>query len=134
MPRTAITDLSTYVGKDATPTQERFADWIEAETGIQFGTQKERTAFRDGVRLAKALVMRYQASDANKEATAQEKAERAAAAEKSAAEPKPDKAAKAAKSAAAPAEEAAPAVPATRGRRGKAAKAATAPATADAPF
>lgn len=131
MPRQPIEDLSVYLDKEPTTTQERFADWIVDETGITFSTQKEMTAFREGVRLAKALVMRYQASDANKEATKAEKLEKAAA--RAAAPAKAPKA-KAEKPAAAPAAEAAPAPAApakkARGRRGAAAPAAG----ADAPF
>lgn len=142
MPREPITDLSVYKDKPATPMQEHFADWIVEEVGIVYGTQKELDAFRNGVRLAKALVMRFQASDASKEASAELKAERearraeqeaAAAAAETAPEPevKPAKAVKSTKAAAAqPAAAAAPVKPpTTRGRRGSAA----APKV-DAPF
>lgn len=150
MAREPITDLSVYKDKPATPMQESFADWIVDEVGIVYGTQKELDAFRNGVRLAKALIMRYQASDASKEASAEIKAERdaaraqreqeraAAAAEATEAEAAPAapakaapaaKATKATKAAAAkaapPAETAKP--PATRGRRGAAAPKVDAP-------
>lgn len=130
MPREPITDLSVYKDKAATPMQERFADWIVAEVGVTFATKAAEAAFFDGVRLAKALIMRYQASDDSKAASAEVKAERearraeqeqaaAAAAEAAPAEEtKPAKPVKATKTApaAAPAAPAKP--PATRGRRG----------------
>lgn len=129
MPRQPIEDLSVYADREPTAAQEHFADWIVEKVGVAYPTQKEMTAFRNGVRLAKALVMRHQASDENKEFTAQQKASRAAAAAAA-----PAKAAKAAPAAAAPAEEApaaaaAPAKKAARGRRGRAAA-----GSADAPF
>lgn len=148
MAREPITDLSVYKDKAATPMQEAFADWIVDEVGIVYGTQKELDAFRNGVRLAKALIMRFQASDASKEASAELKAERQAAraqaeqeraaaqeADEAPAAPakataaKATKATKAAAAKAAPAEAApaAKAAPATRGRRGAAPK-------VDAPF
>jgi hypothetical protein len=133
MPRTAITDLTTYADKAPTLAQERFADWIIEQVGLTFATKKEEAGFRDGVRLAKALMMRYQASDENKAANAEERAARnAAAAAAPAAEPKPAK--KAAAKAAPAAAPAAPAkaAPAKRGR--KPAAAATADPTQDAPF
>jgi cytoskeletal protein RodZ len=132
MPRQPITDLTTYANKPATTLQERFADWIIEEVGVVFSTQKEMTAFRDGVRLSKALIMRYQASDANKEATAAEKAERESAAP---AEEAPKPAKKAAPAKAAPAAKPVPAKAAPAAKRGrKPAAAATADPTTDAPF
>lgn len=145
MPREPITDLSVYKDKVATPMQERFADWIVEQVGVTFATKAAEAAFYDGVRLAKALIMRYQASDASKEASAELKAEReerraaaeaaavaaAEATEAPAEEAKPAKATKAAKAAAPAAAAAAPAkaAPATRGRRG-----AAATPKVDAPF
>lgn len=129
MPRQPIEDLSVYADKEATPAQEHFTDWIVEKVGITFATQKEMVAFREGVRLAKALVMRHQASDENKEFTASQKASRAAAA---AAAPAKAPKAKAAPAAAVEEEEEAPAPKATkaaRGRRGRAAQGG-----ADAPF
>lgn len=129
MPRQPIEDLKVYAEKEATPAQEHFTDWIVEKVGITFATQKEMVAFREGVRLAKALVMRHQASDENKEFTAEQKRARAAAAAAA-----PVKAAKPAAAAPAETEEApapaAPAKPAKRGRRG----AAPAGSKADAPF
>lgn len=130
MPRTPIEDLSVYADKEATPAQEHFTDWIVEKVGITFATQKEMVAFREGVRLAKALVMRHQASDENKEFTASQKASRAAAV--AAAPAKAPKAPKAAPAAAVEEEEEAPApkpAKAARGRRGRAAA-----GSADAPF
>lgn len=128
MPRTPIEDLSVYADKEATPAQEHFTDWIVEKVGITFATQKEMVAFREGVRLAKALVMRHQASDENKEFTASQKASRAAAVAAA-----PAKAPKAAAAPAAPAEEEeAPAPKATKAARGRRGRAAA--GSADAPF
>ena len=129
MPRQPIEDLSVYADKEPTPAQEHFTDWIVEKVGVAYPTQKEMNAFRNGVRLAKALVMRHQASDENKEFTAQQKASRAAAAAAT-----PTKATKAAAAAPAPATEEAPAaaVPAKKAARGRRGRAAA--GSADAPF
>lgn len=130
MPRQPIEDLSVYADREPTAAQEHFADWIVEKVGVTFSTQKEMNAFREGVRLAKALVMRHQASDENKAFTAQQKAARAAAAAAA-----PAKAAKAAKAApAAPAEEEAPAAPAAKATKPAAKRRGRAAQTADAPF
>lgn len=137
-------DYTGYATKPPTSLQARFPDWLFEKTGITFGTVKEEKAFREGVRLATALRMEFQASPENREATAKERAERAEAksapaeAAPAPAPAKPVKAAKAAKAAkpapapAAPAEAAAaPAKPTRGGRRGP--RPATTP-SADAPF
>lgn len=64
MPRQPITDLTEYADKPATENQERFAEWILEVTGKEFSTQKEIAAFKEGVRLAKVLVMKFQAAHA----------------------------------------------------------------------
>lgn len=131
MPRTAITDLSVYKDKEATPLQEAFADWITDEVGVAYGTQKEVTAFRDGVRLAQALIMRFQAArrDGSVETPAREVEEAPVA------KPAKAKPAKKAAAKAAPVEDddepaAVPAKPAKRGRR----PAKAAAPEVDAPF
>jgi hypothetical protein len=137
MPRTPITDLTTYADKAPTLLQERFADWLIEQVGVNFATQKEMASFREGVRLSTALRMRYQASDENKAANEEERAQRAVVETAEVAVPA-KKVAPAKKAAAVPAKatpaKATPAktAPAKRGR--KPAAAATEDVTVDAPF
>jgi hypothetical protein len=121
------TDPKTYLDKAPTALQRRFADYIVSEVGYNPATAKSKQeAFEEGVRIATATRMVFQASTFNREGRAEEIANRPAKAPKT---PKlaktaaPAKAAKAAK--AAPAAEAKPAK-ATRRR-------AAAPVE-DAPF
>lgn len=60
-------DYSGYADKAPTPSQEHFADWIIEKCGLEFATAKEEKAFRNGVRLGKALVLEHQKSEENKE-------------------------------------------------------------------
>jgi hypothetical protein len=123
-------DYTIYKDKAPTKLQARFPDWLIEKVGVTFGTKKEEQAFREGVRLATALRMEFQASPENRAATEQERAERAASKATAPAPeptPAPAKAAKAAKAA-----PAAKATPTGRGR-GRARPAAAA-ATADSPF
>ena len=145
-------DPTVYLGKEATKLQARFSTWIQEYVGYNPVTAKTKLeAFQEGVRIATATRMVFQASDYNREANAAERqanaearAEREAAAEEAAkaAEPAPAKAAppKAAKkapakkapakAAAAPAAAAEPAVR----RPARRAPAAAAAGTSDAPF
>jgi hypothetical protein len=137
-------DLEVYLTKPATDLQDRFADWIMEQVGYDpSGAKTKEAAFREGVRIATATRMVFQASPENKEATASKRRERAEADEDEA--PKPSKKAKAApepepvkakgkKAKAAPVEDEAP-KPGKKGSKGKGRRAA---ATADdeevAPF
>lgn len=139
-------DLEVYLTKPATDLQERFADWIMEQVGYDpSGAKTKEAAFREGVRIATATRMVFQASPENKEATAAKRQERAEAegAEdeapktkkvKAAPEPEPVKPAKGKKAKAAPVTEDTP-VKAKKGAKGKGRRAA---ATADdeevAPF
>jgi hypothetical protein len=89
-------DVSTYLTKPATTLQSRFAEYIKTEVGYDPATAKTKAeAFAEGVRLATATRMIFQASDFNREATAAERSAKALAAEaETPAEPKPAKPAK----------------------------------------
>jgi hypothetical protein len=145
-------DYPKYLEKAPTALQERFAGWLQSEA-VGYDPSKAKSkveAFEEGVRLAVALRIPFQASDFNREANAASQAEnakkRAAAKEvkeKAATEaPAPAEEAKPAKKAAAkkaaPAPAAAPKAARPAARRAPARKpapAASAPATAeDAPF
>jgi hypothetical protein len=64
-------DLTIYADKEPTDLQERFAVWIPEATGYDPATAKTKTeAFEEGVRLATALRMIFQASPENQEALA----------------------------------------------------------------
>lgn len=93
-------DPSIYLEKAATPLQNRFSTWIQEEVGYNPNTAKTKAeAFAEGVRIATATRMVFQASDFNRAETAKERAAREAAAAAAAEEvpvPKPAKAAKAA--------------------------------------
>lgn len=136
-------DLTAYKDKPATAQQEAFADWLLEEVGVEFGTAKETAAFREGVRLAKALIMTYQKSPASKEVREALRAQRAeeaearaaARAEREAEKPEPaakpakaTKTAAAAKSTGPAAKKTTSAPPAKRTRR------AATPTAEEAPF
>lgn len=73
-------DLEAYLTKPPTDLQERFADYI-VELGYDPSAAKTKMeAFKEGVRLAVALRMIFQASPENRSATKARRAERAAAA------------------------------------------------------
>lgn len=153
-------DYKSYLDKAPTILQERFAGWLQGdEVGYNpAGAKTKQAAFEEGVRLAVALRMLFQASDFNRAENARVKAENEAKREASAAAaanapdpepvaaPAPAKAAKAAKKAA-PAKAArpgtpesketvAPAAPVTRApaRRAPARKATAGAAPTAAPF
>lgn len=153
-------DPTTYLDKAATPLQARFGDWIKEEVGYNPTAAKTKEeAFREGVRIATATRMVFQASDYNRSANEESRAQRAkeraererqAAAEEEAT-PKPVKAAKApapakaakatpAKKAAKPvvveteAEDETTEAPAPRRAPARRAPARRATATAEAPF
>ena len=139
-------DYTTALGKAPTSLQGRFADFIMSEeVGYDPASAKSKeAAFREGVRLAVALRIPFQASTTNREATAAERAERQAQIEadrvaKAAAPAKavPAKKATAKAAKAAPAPAAAPAAarpPARRAPARRAPAAAAAPAATEAPF
>jgi hypothetical protein len=129
-------DYTTVLGKSPTSLQARMAEWIRSEeVGYDPNAAKSKMeAFNEGVRIAVAHRMNYQASTHNKEATAIEREERAAEKARATAEREAAKAAKAAEretaAAAAPVEETPAAKPAKATRPAKATKAAkAAPAT-----
>lgn len=132
-------DYTVVIGKPATPLQRRMAEWIRSpEVGYDPTTAKSKLeAFEEGVRIAVAHRMSYQASDHNRNATAVEREERAALAVQRAADREAERVRRAeeraAKAAAAPVAEEAPAAPAAKAakatRPAKAAKAAPAAAT-----
>lgn len=149
-------DYTVALDKAPTSLQSRFADFlISDEVGYSPASAKTKEeAFREGVRLAVALRIPFQASTTNKEATELERQERAEQ-KRLAAEAKEQ--AKAAKAAEAPAEEeeapkpakavkgktkpapastpaAAPAATRPAARRAPARRAGAAAAPADAPF
>ena len=147
-----VPDYKRPLGKAPTSLQARFAEWLMGdEVGYSPASAKtKQEAFEEGVRLAVALRIPFQASDFNREATAvereakaAERIEREAAKEAAAAAepqeapaPKTAPAKKAAAKKAAPAKAAAPApapAKAAPARRAPARRAAPA-ATAAAPF
>lgn len=73
----AEVDYTVYNEKEPTDLQERFGEWITDKLELEFGTKKEQAAFLNGVRLATALRMHFQASPENQEVIAERKAARA---------------------------------------------------------
>jgi hypothetical protein len=67
-------DFQAYKEKAATDLQERFAGWIIDKLELTFGTKKEQAAFEEGVRLATALRMVFQASPENQAVLAERRA------------------------------------------------------------
>lgn len=66
-------DLTAYLDKKPTDLQERFAEWLMDEDIVGYDPAKAKTkeeAFREGVRLATAMRMVFQASPENQEANA----------------------------------------------------------------
>jgi hypothetical protein len=104
-------DYTGYVAKAATPLQEDFAEWLMGEeVGYDPSSAKtKKDAFEEGVRLAVALRIPFQASDYNRGRTAERRSQRATPAAVEAPEPKAE-------------------APAPAKRRGRVAKAETAPA------
>lgn len=105
-------DLSAYLEKEATDLQSRFAEWLMENVGYDPSKAKtKQEAFEEGVRLATAMRMIFQASPENREANAARKAAKAEEVEEEAPAPKAKKSAKAtpakkaSKKAAAPVEE-----------------------------
>jgi hypothetical protein len=112
-------DPTTYADKPATALQERFAEWIVSEVGYNPAAAKTKLeAFQEGVRIATATRMVFQASPFNREANATAAAQRASA----------RKAAEAAGEAPAPAKKAAPAKAAPAAKKAAPAKRAAKPA------
>jgi hypothetical protein len=64
-------DYAPYATKAPTDLQRRLGDWIMEKTGVTFVTKKEEAAYREGVRLAVALRMKFQASPENQDAIAE---------------------------------------------------------------
>jgi outer membrane biosynthesis protein TonB len=85
-----VIDFTDYAGKSATALQARFAEWLMGEQ-VGYDPAKAKTkseAFAEGVRLAVALRIPFQASPFNREANAASRAEAAKAREeRAAAEP-----------------------------------------------
>lgn len=108
----AEVDLKSYLEKAATDLQERFADWLLDEDIVGYDPSAAKTkeaAFREGVRLATAMRMVFQASPENRAANAERKAARGAEVEEEApAKPAAQKAAKTAPPAKKAAKRAAP--------------------------
>lgn len=130
-------DYTYPLGQPPTPLQARMGEWLMSEAvGYDPNAAKsKREAFLEGVRLCIALRIPYQASDHNKEATAQERADREQARAEAAAERERKRAERAAAAAKTPepepvAEQPATAKPAKRA--GKPAKATTAAPAAPA--
>lgn len=132
----AAVDYTTYASKAPTDLQSRFAEWIVEKVEIDPATFKtKQQAFEEGVRLAVALRIPFQASPENQAVRAEAaRAREAAASEAAPAPAKPAKAApvKATKAAAAKAQpartevsEAAAAAPKGTARRGRKATAAS---------
>lgn len=90
-------NLTGYLNKKPTDLQERFADWLLEEDIVGYDPAKAKTkeeAFREGVRLATAMRMIFQASPENRAANAERKAALKSEVEEEA--PAPKKAKKAA--------------------------------------
>ena len=69
-------DLSAYLEKEPTDLQARFAEWLKDEEIVGYDPSKAKNkeeAFNEGVRLAVALRMTFQASPENREANASRK-------------------------------------------------------------
>ncbi len=74
-------DLKGYLTKPATSLQDRFADWLMDEDIVGYdpsGAKTKEAAFREGVRLATAMRMVFQASPENRAANEEAKANRGA--------------------------------------------------------
>jgi len=88
-------DLSSYLDKTPTDLQERFAAWLKDAVGFDPSRAKTKEdAFNEGVRLATAMRMIFQASAENQEVLEQRRVEREQGVEEET--PKAKKAAKAA--------------------------------------
>jgi len=103
-------DYTVYLEKAPTDLQKRFAEWLMDEDIVGYDPSKAKTkqeAFEEGVRLATAMRMVFQASPENRAANEERKAARADESEEEPAKPakKAAPAKKAVKKAAAPAEE-----------------------------
>ncbi len=129
-------DPTTYADKPATALQARFGEWIQTEVGYDPSKAKTKLeAFLEGVRIATATRMVFQASDFNRAANAESRAanearrKEAEAARATEAEAEPKPARKAAPAKAAPAAKKAPAKKAAA----PAAEAEEAPAPAKRP-
>lgn len=133
-----------YLNKPATPLHERFVTWIQDAVGYDASAAKSKQqAFEDGVRIATATRMVFQASTFNREETAKARAAREAATAAAPAVEKAPAAAAAPKAAKAPKKASptppaatpavAPAAPARRPARRAPAAAATV-TTEEAPF
>lgn len=141
-PETEEIDYTYALGQEPTSLQRRFADFIlSEEVGYDVSKAKSKEeAFREGVRMAVQLRIPFQASAINREATEQERLERAAAKEKllaakqEAAAAKQEAAAAKAASKSAPVEDSTEETPKPTKRAGSTkAKAAPAPTPAAAP-
>lgn len=125
-------DYKKPVGKAPTALQARFAEWLQSDA-VGYNPQAAKSkveAFNEGVRLAVALRIPFQASDFNREATLVEREERAAL---RAEQERQREADRAAAKAAEPVEEAPAPKPAPKAKATKAAKATPAATPATAP-
>lgn len=128
-------DYTYALGKEATSLQRRFADFIISdEVGYSPASAKTKEeAFREGVRMAVALRIPFQASTTNREATAEERETRNAEREQEAAERERARAERAAKPKAEPEETTTDPVPKKApAKKAAAKKAAPAPASTPA--
>lgn len=78
-------DYTAYADKPPTDLQKRFSDWIVEKTGYE---PEDMDSFSEGVRLATALRMAFQASPENQEALANRREEVSAAKQAKADKPK----------------------------------------------
>lgn len=78
----AEVDYTKYADKAPSDLQERFAQWVIDEVGVEFKSKAAEEAFREGVRLATILRMPFQRSPENQEILAERRAAVAEAAAK----------------------------------------------------
>jgi hypothetical protein len=84
-------DYTAYATKPPTPAMVDFHDWlVDIGASPEFATQKEKEAFKHGVRLGGTLRAEFQKSDLNQKNRAARRAERATAAPESEVEAEPE--------------------------------------------
>jgi len=68
-------DYAVYSNRTPTSLQRRFGDWLIDKLEVEFKSKVAEESFREGVRLAVALRIPFQASPENREDTARERQE-----------------------------------------------------------